>query len=83
MRSITIREAQHNLAKVLHEVESGESVQILRRKQPVARLVPVGMIAGPQTPVDWGEHETRMASVWRGVVVDRVDEILDDLRGGR
>jgi antitoxin (DNA-binding transcriptional repressor) of toxin-antitoxin stability system len=83
MKSITIREAQHNLASVLHEVESGRAVQILRRKQPVARLVPVGMPPGARAPVDWEGHEARMASLWNGVAVSGVDKVLDDLRGGR
>lgn len=83
MRSITVREAQHNLAKVLHEVESGWTVQILRRKKPVARLVPVHSSGVMQEPTDWEGHERRMATVWGGRSVEGVDAVLDDLRGGR
>jgi prevent-host-death family protein len=36
MKSTTIRQAQHNLAKVLREVEAGEEVEIRRRNQPIA-----------------------------------------------
>lgn len=33
-------ETQHNLSKVLREVEAGHEVQITRRKKVVARLLP-------------------------------------------
>lgn len=83
MKSITVREAQHNLAKVLQEVESGEKVEILRRKKPVARLVPVRAVAGVLDAVDWEGHEGNMASLWGGKSVAGLDAVLDDLRGGR
>jgi prevent-host-death family protein len=41
MRTVTIREAQHNLAEILHLVEAGEVVEIPRRTVPIARLVAV------------------------------------------
>ncbi len=83
MRCITVREAQHNLAKVLLEVESGGKVEILRRKIPVARLVPVRGTAGVLEPVDWAGHEEEMSSVWGGKPVAGVAAVLEDLRGGR
>jgi len=83
MKTVTIREAQHNLAGILREVEAGGVVEILRRKSPVARIVPVGHPVGEGQPVDWEGHEDLMASVWRGASINGVDEVLDDLRGGR
>lgn len=83
MRSITIREAQHNLAKVLHQVEAGHTVEILRRKQPVARLVPAATSSGNPEQVSWDDHATRMASVWKGTIIAAVDEVLDEIREGR
>jgi antitoxin (DNA-binding transcriptional repressor) of toxin-antitoxin stability system len=83
MKTVTVREAQHNLAEILHQVEGGETVQILRRKNPVALLVPTRAAWGRQVPVDWDGHEKRMASVWGGVPIGGVDAVLDDLRDGR
>jgi len=83
MKSVTIREVQHNLARVLHQVEAGHTVEILRRKQPVARLVPAATSSDIPEKVDWDDHGTRMASVWGGAVISAVDEVLDDIRGAR
>jgi prevent-host-death family protein len=40
MRTATIREAQHNLPRILRAVARGEVVEITRRNRVVARLVP-------------------------------------------
>ncbi len=40
MKVATVRELKNNLNKILSVVEHGESVQILRRNVPIARLVP-------------------------------------------
>lgn len=40
MKVASIRRMQHNLGEVLSWVEQGEEVQVLRRKQVVAKLVP-------------------------------------------
>ena len=42
MRTATVREAQHNLPKILRAVSRGEVVEITRRNRVVARLVPAG-----------------------------------------
>ena len=82
MKSATVREVQHNLAKVLNEVEAGHTVEILRRKQPVARLIPAGLANAPAS-ANWDGHEAQMAAVWKGAVIEGVDQILDEMRGGR
>jgi len=63
MKTATIREAQHNLQKILRLVAQGEIVAITRRNQIVARLIPA-----TQAPVNglpdfvararalWGKH---------------------------
>lgn len=81
MKTVTIRQAQHNLAGILREVETGSVVEILRRRSPIARIVPVGPAAGAVEPVDWEGHEDRMAAIWQGSSFRGVDEVLDDLRG--
>jgi antitoxin (DNA-binding transcriptional repressor) of toxin-antitoxin stability system len=83
MKVDTVREVQHNLAKVLHEVQAGHVVEIVRRKQTVARLVPTGVGLGVPASSDWDDHQARMSSIWRGVVLEGVDEVLDDMRGVR
>jgi len=83
MKSVTVRQAQHNLAGILHEVEAGEVVEILRRKLPVARIVPITHPAGEDGSVEWAGHGDRMASIWRGACIAMVDSVMNDLRGGR
>jgi antitoxin (DNA-binding transcriptional repressor) of toxin-antitoxin stability system len=40
MKSVSVREVQHQFSKVLSWVALGEEVHVYRRKQLVARLVP-------------------------------------------
>lgn len=81
MKTVSVREVQHNLAKVLRAVEAGESVEIVRRNIPVARLSPVDSTAGPG--IDWSGHGERLASVWGERMVAGVDETLEEMRGAR
>ncbi len=81
VKTVTIREAQHNLAGILHEVKAGEVIEILRRKTPVARIVPITDSPPPDQPVSWDDHDTQMVSVWGGVSIEGVEETLHDLRG--
>lgn len=82
MKSVTIREVQHNLAKILRTVEEGERVEILRRNKPVAQLIAVKEEehAGQ---VDWNGHAERMQAIWSAPPVAMTDRVLDDLRGSR
>jgi len=41
MATVTIHEAKTQLAKLIARVEAGEEIVIARRKEPVARLMPV------------------------------------------
>jgi antitoxin (DNA-binding transcriptional repressor) of toxin-antitoxin stability system len=81
MKSVTVREAQHNLAKILKSVESGETVEIVLLKIPVARLSPVTVLE--QNSVDWSDHAEGLSAIWGGRQVGGLDETLDDLRGER
>ena len=83
MKVVNIREAQHNLAGILREVETGATVEIRRRKVPVARMVPVDCGEGGGEAVDWSGHAERMASVWEGRRIEGVDAVLNDLRADR
>jgi antitoxin (DNA-binding transcriptional repressor) of toxin-antitoxin stability system len=77
MKSVTIREAQHELPRLLREVERGGSVQIRRRKNPVATLVP---LASRDVADSWADHRERLQDLWKGSEVDVVDGVLADLR---
>jgi len=84
MKTVTIREAQQNLAKVLRQVEQGEEIQVVRRKQPVARIVPVRTPAEASGTVDWSDLSERLDRIWKGRALGRsTDRILDELRGER
>ncbi len=81
MKSVTVREAQHNLAKILKEVEDGETVEILRRKAPVARLIPAPSLTATRT--EWAGHGERLIVIRGTPPIQVIDETLDDLRGRR
>lgn len=85
MKSITVREAQHNLARVLRRVEEGEEIEVVRRKQPVARIVPARSPGDASGTVDWTDLQTRLNRIWKGRVARgrSTDSILDNLRGDR
>jgi len=48
MKSIKVRDLQHNLGRVLDQVERGETVQVLRRNKPIARIVPLELPPEPK-----------------------------------
>lgn len=59
MKSVTTREAQHHLAKVLEMVEAGEEVAITRRGKKVAKVCPLKLDVGESGVVDWSESIRR------------------------
>ena len=80
-RSVSVRELQQNLKRVMARVERGEVVEVTRRRRPVARLAPVK----PRVPVrEWPDLEART----RGVFGDRTvtpggSEVVIEDRGDR
>jgi len=48
---LTIHKAKTHLSRVLHQVEQGEEVTILRGTRPVAKLVPFSGYAKSRPPV--------------------------------
>jgi prevent-host-death family protein len=48
---LTIHKAKTHLSRVLHQVEQGEEVTILRGTRPVAKIVPFSGYAKPRPPV--------------------------------
>jgi prevent-host-death family protein len=63
--SVSVRELQQNLKKVMGRVERGETVEVTRRRRPIARLAPV-RYTGPAQ--EWPDLEART----RAVFADRV-----------
>ena len=59
--SISIRELQQNLKRVLARVERGQVIEVTRRRRPVARLAPV-LSGSPTSP--WPDLEARVGSVF-------------------
>jgi prevent-host-death family protein len=64
--SVSIRELQQNLKRVVSRVERGEVIEVTRRNRPVARLAPVR----PSRPVsDWPDLEARTRAVFGDRVI--------------
>ena len=57
MKTATVREAQHHLAKLLAEVEKGEEIVLTRRGKEVGKLVPMQVEREVVFP-DFGEMVT-------------------------
>jgi prevent-host-death family protein len=59
--TVSMRELQQNLKKVIARVERGETVELTRRRRVVARLVPAAE-ARPVPP--WPDLEARARSIF-------------------
>lgn len=80
MKKISIMEAQHNLSKWLKEVEAGRELEVTRRKQVVARLVP----PKEEGRVSFPDFKTRARETWNGPWRGASSgELLDESRGER
>ena len=79
--SVSIRELQQNLKRVVARVERGEVVEITRRDRPVARLSPVA----PERPVaEWPDLEARARAVFGDrVIAPAGSAIVIEGRGDR
>ena len=79
--SISIRELQQNLKRVLARVERGQVVQVTRHRRPVARLEPVHAETGIEP---WPDLEARTRAVFgdRTFASAGSDAVLDG-RGER
>lgn len=80
MKTFSIMETQHNLARVLREVEAGHEVGITRRNKLVARLLPPAGQVEVELPDFVGRARKVWGGTWRG---SSSDELLDESRGER
>jgi prevent-host-death family protein len=64
--SISIRDLQQNLKRVLARVEQGQAIEVTRHGRPVARLAPT-RAAQPLSP--WPDLEARTRAVFGDRIV--------------
>jgi prevent-host-death family protein len=79
--SVSVRELQQNLKRVMARVERGETVEVTRRRRPIARLAP----AKASRPLsDWPDLQARTRAVFGDRVVSPGGaDIVVDGRGDR
>lgn len=66
MRKVAIRELQQNIRRVMELVEQGETVEVTRRRRPIARLTPIRQ---PRKPARWPDLDARARKVLGNRVV--------------
>ncbi|MBA4388997.1 MAG: prevent-host-death protein [Verrucomicrobia bacterium] len=85
METATIREVQHNLAAYVRKVEHGAEIQIRRRNQVVAFLVPAGKSHLQGRKVNWEDLREWRRKMWGGKPLPGkpLSEIVYESRGDR
>jgi antitoxin (DNA-binding transcriptional repressor) of toxin-antitoxin stability system len=63
MKTVTVRQAQTNFPALLRVVEAGEEIRVMRKKKPIARIVPMN---GKGATVDWGDHFAKLDKIFGG-----------------
>ena len=80
VKTFSIMETQHNLARVLREVEAGHEVIITRRRKPVARMLPPKSGRSVRMP----DFAQRAREIWGHSAPGQPSELLlDESRGER
>jgi len=82
MPTVTVRELQKNLKHALLRVERGETLQITRRRRPVARLTPdITSTASKKKFEPWPDLAARSAKIMalnpKGKPVDAAQLVID------
>ena len=67
----TISEVKNGLSAYLRRVKAGESVLVIERKTPVARIVPVGHAVGGGLKLDEVDRDAKLARLVQAEVVTR------------
>ncbi|MQA28781.1 MAG: type II toxin-antitoxin system prevent-host-death family antitoxin [Luteitalea sp.] len=79
--SVSIRELQQNLKRVLARVERGQVIEVTRRRRPVARLAPMRS-GSPTSP--WPDLDARVRAVFgKRVVTPGAADAVSEGRGDR
>jgi antitoxin (DNA-binding transcriptional repressor) of toxin-antitoxin stability system len=80
MRTTTIRELKHATSTVLSWVAAGESVEVRRRRNPVAMLMPLKRKA----PVVRPDFAARLRAIYGAVQLPTAGtELVSEARGDR
>lgn len=80
MKQTNIRELKHSTGKILTMVESGESVEVLRRRKPVAVLSPPGRDKAIEAP----DFAARLREIHGEKALDTTGtELIGEARGER
>lgn len=61
MKTINVRNLQHHLRAILDEVAQGETVEITRRNETVAKLIPP---REKKSPEPWPDMRRRLESIY-------------------
>ena len=79
--TVSIRELQQNLKRVMARVERGQVIEVTRRHRPVARLAPVRATVSPQP---WPDLDARAKVVFGDrIVTPGGAELVIEERGQR
>lgn len=80
MKYTTIRGLKHDTAKVMEQVEAGQFVEVRRRKQPIAVLMPAAKKPLPGLP----DFAARLKAIYGTKLMDVAgSDLVDELRGER
>ena len=79
--SVSVRELQQNLKRVMARVEHGQVIEVTRRRLPVARLAPVRATV-PVSP--WPDLDARARAVFGDrILTPGASEVVAESRGER
>jgi prevent-host-death family protein len=79
--TVSVRELQQNMSRVMARVERGQVIEVTRRRRPVARLSPVRPVA---VASPWPDLNARAKSVFGDrVVTPSASEAVIEGRGER
>ena len=67
----TISEVKDGLSAYLRRVKSGESILVMERRTPVARIVPVGLATEVGEEVTGSADEAKLARLEQAGIVER------------
>ena len=80
METINTRDLQHNLKIVLDQIEKGATIEIIRRRKRIARIIPLQQSLPPEP---WPDLEKRLNSIYgnRKVTLPTTSETIYRERG--
>ncbi len=78
MKTVTVRDVQHNFGAILALLEHEDEIVVTRRNRAVARIVPAHIA---QTP-NWSDLRTVHQAIFSNALVSQgsIDEVMRDQR---